>query len=94
MQPNNNSSRVFFLRSLAEIRDCLSISDTETLVHAFISSNSLLNGPPKFLSDRFPNVQNSATRLIARSRKYDRITPSLNNSTGFQSITFLFISYY
>ena len=36
----------FHLRSLAEIRDCLSISDTEALVHAFISCNSLLNGPP------------------------------------------------
>ena len=84
---NNNNSRFFFfhLRSLTEIRDCVFISDTETLVHAFISCNSLLYGPPKFFSDRFQKLQNSATRLIARSRKYNRITSILNNSTCFQS---------
>ena len=66
----------FHLRSIARIRDCLSTTDTETLVHAFITSrldscNSLLYGLPKFLTDRLQYVQHSAARLITRSRKYD-----------------------
>ena len=70
----------YHLRNIARIRDYLSLPDTETLVHAFIttkldSCNSLLVGLPKSLLDRLQSVQNSAARLITRSKKYEHITP-------------------
>lgn len=70
----------YHLRNIARIRDYLSLPDTETLVHAFIttkldSCNSLLVGLPKSLLDRLQSVQNSAARLITRSKKYEHISP-------------------
>ena len=68
----------FHLRKIARIKDCLSTSDIQTLVHAFITSkldncNSLLYGLPKFRIDRLQNVQNCAARLATGSKKYDHI---------------------
>lgn len=56
-------------RNIAKIRDCLTQHDSETFIHAFISSkldffNSLLNGLPKYVLGRLQCVQNSAARLI------------------------------
>ena len=70
----------YHLRNIARIRDYLSLPDTETLVHAFIttkldSCNSLLVGLPKSLLDRLQSIQNSAARLITHSKKYEHITP-------------------
>ena len=70
----------FHLRKIARIKEYLSTSDIQTLVHAFITSkldncNSLLYGLPKFLIDRLQNVQNCAARLVTGSKKYDHITP-------------------
>ena len=70
----------FHLTKIARIKDYLSTSDIQTLVHAFITSkldnfNSLLYGQPKFLIDRLQNVQNCAARLVTGSKKYDHITP-------------------
>ena len=72
----------FHLRNISKIRDCLSLADTEKLVHAFITSkldntNSLLYGLPKFLIDRLQNVQNAAARVVTHTRKYDHIKPIL-----------------
>ena len=72
----------FHLRNIRRIRDCLSLADTEKLVHAFITSkldnaNSLLYGLPKFLINRLQNVQNAAARVVTRTRKYDHIKPVL-----------------
>ena len=72
----------FHLRNISKIRNCLSLADTEKLVHAFITSkldnaNSLLYGLPKFLIDRLQNVQNAAVRVVTRTRKYDHIKPVL-----------------
>ena len=70
----------FHLRKIARIKEYLSTSDIQTLVHAFITSkldncNSLLYGLPKFLIDLLQNVQNCAARLVTGSKKYDHITP-------------------
>ena len=70
----------FHLRKIARIKEHLSTSDIQTLVHAFITSkldncNSLLYGLPKFLIDRLQNVQNCAARMVTGSKKYDHITP-------------------
>ena len=72
----------FHLRNISKIRNCLSLADTEKLVHAFITSkldnaNSLLYGLIKFLIDRLQNVQNAAARVVTRTRKYDHIEPVL-----------------
>ena len=54
----------------------------KTLVHVFVtyridSCNALLFGLPNFLIQRLQYVLNSAARVIARSRKFDHITPLL-----------------
>ena len=72
----------FHIRNLAKIRKCLTQKDTETLVHAFVTSkldnfNSLLAELPQYLLDKVQRVQNAAARLVSCTRKYDRITPVL-----------------
>jgi hypothetical protein len=63
----------YHLRNIAKIRNCLSTSNTETLVHAFNTTkldncNSLFYGILEFLLDCLQNVQNSAARLITCSK--------------------------
>lgn len=62
----------YHIRNIAKIRNCLSQNDTETLVHAFISSkldncNSLLTGLPIYLIEKLQRVQNAAARLVTRT---------------------------
>ena len=72
----------FALRNISKIRDCLSLADTEKLVHAYITSkldntDSLLYGLPTLLIDRLQDVQNAEARVVTRTRKYDHIKPVL-----------------
>ncbi len=60
----------------------LTVSDTEKLVHAFMTSrldycNALLGGCPASSINKLQIVQNSVARVLTRSRKYDHITPIL-----------------
>ncbi len=73
---------------LAELKaltfKCLSVSDAEKLVHAFMSSrldycNALLVGCPASSINKLQIVQNAAARVLTRSRKYDHITPILQS---------------
>ena len=57
-------SLFYHLRNIAKIRNCLSKSDNEILIHAFIL-------------DRLQNAHNSEVRLITKSEKSDHITPIL-----------------
>ncbi len=62
----------------------LSVSDAEKLVHAFMTSrldycNALLGGCPAFSINKLQIVQNTAARVLTRSRKYDHITPILQS---------------
>ena len=75
-------SAFYHIQNISKIRDCLTHNDTETLVHAFISSkldfcNALLYGLPQCLVDKLQGVQNSAARLVTRTHKYEHITPVL-----------------
>ena len=74
------------LRNIAKIRHSLSQKDTESLVHAFISSkldscNSLLFGLPQTLIDRLQAVQNCAARLVTYGcRSFSSAAPTIWNS--------------
>ena len=77
-------SAFYHIHNIAKIRDSLTQDDTETLIHAFITCkldycNSLLYGLPQYLIDRLQRVQNSAARLVTRTRKYEHITPILRD---------------
>uniref|UniRef100_A0A8C6M380 Reverse transcriptase domain-containing protein n=1 Tax=Nothobranchius furzeri TaxID=105023 RepID=A0A8C6M380_NOTFU len=76
--------RIFFfhLRNIAKIRSILSRSDTEKLVHVFITSrldycNSLLSGSPHNSVKSLQLVQNAAARVLMRIKKRDHISPVL-----------------
>ena len=77
---NTCKAASFSLWRLGKIRHLLNRKLTEKLVHAFITShldycNSLYIGIPDFELDKFQTIQNSAARLITRTKKYDHITP-------------------
>ncbi len=81
----------FHLRNIAKLRNMLTVSDAEKLVHAFMTSrldycNALLGGPASSIN-KLQIVQNAAARILTRSRKYDNITPIL------QSLQWLLIKF-
>jgi len=70
------------LRSISKIRKYLDEKTTKVLVHAFIFSkldfvNSLLYGLPKYQIGKFQLIQNSAARIITKTKKRLHITPIL-----------------
>ncbi len=70
--------------SFFHLRNMLSVSDAEKLVHAFMTSrldycNALLGGCPASSINKLQIVQNAAARVLTRSRKYDHITPILQS---------------
>ncbi len=74
----------FHLRNSAKLRNMLSVSDAEKLIHAFMTSrlgycNALLGGCPASSINKLQIVQNAAARVLTRSRKYDHITQILQS---------------
>ena len=74
----------FHLRNIAKIRPILTLSDAETLIHAFVSSrldycNVLFSGLPKSSLKNLQLVQNAAARILTKTRKFDHITPILSS---------------
>uniref|UniRef100_A0A669EZ97 Reverse transcriptase domain-containing protein n=1 Tax=Oreochromis niloticus TaxID=8128 RepID=A0A669EZ97_ORENI len=72
----------FHLRNISKIRNILSRSDAEKLVHAFITSrldycNSLLSGCPKNSLKSLQLIQNAAARVLTGTRKREHISPVL-----------------
>ena len=83
-------SAFYHIQNISKIRDCLTQNDTETLVHAFISSkldfcNALLYGLPQCVIDKLQRVQNSAARLVTGTCKYEHITPVLMDLHWFNT---------
>ena len=77
-------SASYSLYRIGKIRKLLDRSSTEKIIHAFITShldycNSLLYGIDQQQLGRLQLIQNSAARMITRSKKYDHITPILIN---------------
>jgi hypothetical protein len=73
----------FHLRGIGRIRKYLDVKSAEKVIHAFISSrldtcNSLLYGLPETLLTRLQKVQNTAARVLTRSKPSDHITPVLH----------------
>ncbi len=67
------------LYRLRKIRKYLSNEATQTLVHAFITSNldycnSLYTGMAAYLTAKLQRIQNAAARLVMRLPKFDHIT--------------------
>ena len=72
------------LRSIGRARQYLTYEATEKVIHAFISSqldngNSLLYGLPDCLIGKLQRVQNTAARILTRTRKFEHITPVLKS---------------
>ena len=72
----------FHLRNIAKIRPFLSQPDAEKIIHAFVTSrldycNALFTGLPKMAIDRLQLIQNSAARLLTKTKKREHITPIL-----------------
>ncbi len=81
---NVTKTAFFHLRNIAKLRNMLSVSDAEKLVHAFMTSrldycNALLGGCPASSINKLQIVQNTAARVLTRSRKYYHITPILQS---------------
>lgn len=75
-------SSFYHLRNISRIRKYLTRGTPEMVVHAFVTSkldycNSLLYGLPKFLIAKLQSVQNSASRLVCMTRKFDHVTLTL-----------------
>ena len=77
------SSAHVHLYNIGKIRQYLTKSSLEQLIHALITSkldycNSLLYGISKKQLSRLQRVQNSAARLITLTKKREHITPVLH----------------
>ena len=72
----------FHIRNIANIRKYIDEESAKIVVHAFVtaklgSCNSLLYGLPQHLISRLQSIQNTAARVVTRTRKFDHITPVL-----------------
>ena len=73
----------FHIRNIGKIRHLITDSSAQQLVHAFITSrldycNSLLIGLPDTQLNRLQRIQNTAARIVSRTKKFDHVTPVLN----------------
>jgi len=72
------------IHKIGRIRKYLGKSEAERLAHAFITSkldfcNSILYGLPAYQLDKLQRIQNTAARVVTRSKTTDHITPVLQD---------------
>jgi len=72
----------YHLKNIHYLKAFLTQKSLVTAVHAFVTSriyycNSLLYGLPDYSINQ--RIQNSAARIVTNTRKYDHITPILQN---------------
>ncbi len=72
----------FHLKNICKLQPMLSMSNAETLIHAFMTSrldycNVLLGGCSACLINKLQLVQNAAACVLTRTRKCDHISPVL-----------------
>ncbi len=77
----------------------LSMSNAETLIHAFMTSrldycNALLGGCSVRLINKLQMVQNAAAKVLTRTRKYDHISPVLSTPLQWLPIKLQAIKWY
>ena len=77
-------SSFYQLTNLSKIRKYLTQESSEIAVHAFVTSkleycNSLLYGSRKMQLKKLQYVQNTAARILTKTRKFDHITPVLSD---------------
>uniref|UniRef100_A0A3B3DTS3 Reverse transcriptase domain-containing protein n=3 Tax=Oryzias melastigma TaxID=30732 RepID=A0A3B3DTS3_ORYME len=77
-------SAYYHLKNISRIKDLMSKQDLEKLVHAFIFSrldycNSVFTGLPKKSIRKLQLIQNSAARVLTRTKKVDHISPVLRS---------------
>ncbi len=70
---------LFHLKNISKLRPMLSMSNSEMLIHAFMTSRldycyALLGGCSARLINKLQMVQNVAARVLTRTRKYDHIS--------------------
>ena len=70
------------LHNIGKIRSYLTEDQTKTTVHAYVTSkldgnNALLAGSPSVLIKQIQRVQNTAAKLVTKSKKHDHVTPLL-----------------
>ena len=75
-------SAYFQLKNISHIRRCLTTEATKSLGHGLVTSridycNALLHGLPAVLTNKLQRVQNAGARLIAKTRRFEHITPVL-----------------
>ena len=74
----------FGISKIGKIRKYLDMPSTERLIHAFVTShldycNSLYFGLPSSTLSPLQHIQNTAARLVTRSRKCEHVTPILQS---------------
>ena len=79
---NTCKSASFAVRNIGKIRKYLTQADCERLIHAFVTSkldscNLILYGLPATELNKLQHIQNTAARLVTRSRKSEPISPIL-----------------
>lgn len=75
-------SASFAIKNIGKIRNYLTQADCERLIHAFVTSkldscNSILYGLPDTELNKLQRIQNTAARLVTKSKKSEHITPVL-----------------
>ena len=79
---NITRTAIYQIRNIAKIRSFISFTDAQTLIHTFVTNhldycNSLFSGLPKTSINRLQLIQNTAARVLTKTRKFDHITPVL-----------------